>query len=399
MYLDLDRFRNINNTLGHAIGDKLLQQFSQRINSLLSDTYLFSRFGGDEFGIVLWNYEQSDYPESIAKTIIDCLNEPFMIEDFELFITASIGISGYPSNGTTVEEITKNADAALYRAKAIGKNNYQIYSSTLNITSFKQYDLERDLRKSIENNQLLLHFQPRVDTLTGKIVSAEALVRWEHPVWGLVSPMNLFRLQKKRVLSMILVIGYSNQVCHYISDWKRERLPVVPISINITAERFLRNDWKSTLLNTLEETNVDPALIELEITETTLIQHEKVVESAFQYLKELGIKIALDDFGTGYSSLSHVMDFSIDTIKIDQSFIRQITKTPNVEVIIKSLIFMAKGLNMKVVAEGVESNEQLAFLKQLECHEIQGYIFSKPVSENMFQSLLKRVILKPSATE
>ena len=171
------------------------------------NTSLFSRFGGDEFGIVLWDYEQSDYPELIAKAIIDCLNEPFMIEDFELFITASIGISTYPSNGTAVEEITKNADVALYRAKASGKNNYQIYSSTLNITSFKQYELERDLRKSIENSQLLLHFQPRVDTLTGKIVSAEALVRWEHPVWGLVSPDEFIPLAEET--------GFINE----ISDW------------------------------------------------------------------------------------------------------------------------------------------------------------------------------------
>ena len=185
-------------------------------------------------------------------------------------------------------------------------------------------------------------------------------------------------------------MGTLNKFVLIFQNGNKKRLSVVPISINVTAERFLRNDWKSTLLNTLEETNVDPALIELEITETTLIQHEKVVESAFQYLKELGIKIALDDFGTGYSSLSHIMDFSIDTIKIDQSFISQITKTPNVEVIIKSIIFMAKGLNMNIVAEGVESNEQLAFLKQLECHEIQGYIFSKPVSEKIVSILIKK---------
>ena len=318
-----------------------------------------------------------------------------MIEDFELYITASIGISAYPSNGTTVDEIIKNADAALYRAKGSGKNNYQIYSSTINITSFKQYELERDLRKSIENSQLLLHFQPRVDTLTGKIVSAEALVRWEHPEWGLVSPSEFIPLAEETGFINEISDWVLKQVCSYLSEWIQKELSVVPISINVTADRFLRNDWKSTLLNTLKETDVDPALIELEITETTLIQHEKTVESAFQYLKELGIKIALDDFGTGYSSLSHIKDFSIDTIKIDQSFISQITKTPNVEVIIKSIIFMAKGLNMNIVAEGVETNAQLNFLKQQECHEIQGYIFSKPVPDKKFQSLLKKVILKP----
>lgn len=395
MYLNLDRFRNINNTLGQVIGDKLLQQFSHKIHSLLPHSSLFSRFGGDEFGIVLWDYdEQLDYPEAIAKTMLDGLNEPFMIEEFELFITASIGISTY-LNGTTVEEITKNADAALYRAKAIGKNNYQIHFSTLNIMSFKQYELERDLRKAIENNQLVLHFQPRVDTLTGKIVSAEALVRWEHPEWGLVSPGEFISLAEENGFINDISDWVLTRVCHYISDWNRDKLPVVPISINVATQRFLRNDWISALHRTLTETNVDPTLLEVEITETTLIQHEEIVEYAIRFLKELGIKIALDDFGTGYSSLSHIMDFSIDTIKIDQSFIRQITKTTDVEMIIKSIIFMAKGLGMNVVAEGVETTEQLAFLKQQECHEIQGYIFSKPIPEEMFQLLLKQGMLKP----
>ena len=398
MYLDLDRFKNINKSLGHKIGDQLLQKFSQRISKLLKKSSLFSRMDGDEFGIVIWDYAHSGYPESLAKTIIDSLNKPFMIEGFELFMTASIGISAYPSNGSSVEEIFKNADAALYRAKVSGKNHYQIYSSNLNISSFKQYDLERDLRKSITNEQLVIHFQPRVDTMTGKMVSAEALVRWEHPVWGLVSPKEFIPLAEETGFINEIGDWVLKQVCHYISEWERNHIPVVPISINITAQRFLRNDWKSTIINTIKDAEIDPALIELEMTETTLIQHEKEVEAAFRFLSSFGIKMALDDFGTGYSSLTHIKDFSINTIKIDQSFIKQITITPNVEVIIKSIIFMAKGLNMNIVAEGVETMEQLAFLKQQECHEIQGYLFSKPVTEKEFQSLLKRVILKPTYT-
>ncbi|MBS4197756.1 EAL domain-containing protein [Lederbergia citri] len=395
LYVDMDRFRNINNTLGHVIGDKLLHQFGQRVQKLLTEKSLFARIGGDEFGILLWGYMEKDYPESIAKMIIDSLKQPFMVDDFELFITASVGISTSSSDGVTFEELTKYADIALNRAKTNGKNNFQIYSPTLDIPSFKQYELERDLRKAIDNDQLLIHFQPRVEASTGKIVSAEALVRWQHPVWGLVSPGEFLPLAEEN--GFIIDIGdwVLEKVCQYIAEWKRVRLPIVPISINITAQRFLRNDWKSTIISILKETNVDPTLIEFEITETTIIQNEKLVESALKFLKELGIKVALDDFGTGYSSLSHIKNLSIDTIKIDQSFVSQITQTPNVEIIIKSIIFMANALNMNVVAEGVETLEQLAFLKQQECTEIQGYIFSKPIPEEEFQDLLIRFILRP----
>lgn len=395
LYVDMDRFRNINNTLGRVIGDKLLHHFGQRVKKLLTEKSLFARIGGDEFGIILWGYMEKDYPESIAKIIIDSLKQPFIVEDFELFITASIGISTSFSDGGTFEEFTKYADIALNRAKTNGKNNFQIYSPTLDIPSYKQYELERDLRKAIDNDQLLIHFQPRVEASTGKIVSAEALVRWQHPVWGLVSPGEFIPLAEQN--GFIIDIGdwVLEKVCQYIAEWKRIKLPVVPISINITAQRFLRSDWKSTIVSILKETNVDPALIEFEITETTITQHEHLVESALIFLKELGIKVALDDFGTGYSSLSHIKNLTIDTIKIDQSFVSQITKTSNVEIIIKSIIFMANALNMNVVAEGVETIEQLAFLKQQECAEIQGYIFSKPIPEEDFQKLLERFILRP----
>ncbi|MBD8067392.1 EAL domain-containing protein [Bacillus sp. PS06] len=395
MYLGLDRFRHINESLGHLIGDQLLQQLSKRVNALLNDSSLLARMEGDEFGIIIWDYTQNEYPITLAKVIIDCLNKPFMVEDFELYLTASIGISSYPVNGKTVEEISKNTHAALYRAKANGKNNYQIYSSSLNINAFKQFYLERDLRKSIINDELLLHFQPRVSPSTGKLISAEALVRWEHPVWGIVSPNEFIPLAEETGFINDIGDWVLQQVCTFIKAWKQADLPIVPISINISAQRFLKNDWKFNFIKRLEETDTDPSLIELEITETTLIKYEKEVIAAFQFLKEFGIKIALDDFGTGYTSFSYIKDFSFDTIKIDKSFIRQIAHEHNAEIIIKSLIFMAKGLNMNVVAEGVETNEQLTFLKQQECKEVQGYIFSKPISDKQFQVILRKRILKP----
>ncbi|PKG25600.1 EAL domain-containing protein [Niallia nealsonii] len=397
MYLDLDRFNNINDTLGHSIGDKLLQQFTVRVGGLLKDNSLFARIGGDEFGIILWGYEGSDFPVTVAKNIIDCMNKPFLIDDFELYITTSVGISTFPMNGETKENLIKSADAALHRAKEIGKNNYQIYSSLLNISSYKLYALERDLRKAIENNEFFLHFQPRVDASTGTIVSAEALLRWRHPEWGIVSPREFIPLAEEN--GLILEIGdwVFQQVCYFIKSWEQKKLSIIPISINISAQRFLKNDFIETVKKVLKETKINPKLIEFEITETTLIHHEEAVSSALQLLKEMGISIALDDFGTGYSSLTYLKQYPIDTIKIDRSFIRNISVFGKDEMIVKSIIFLAKGLQMKVVAEGVETNEQLSFLRQQECDEIQGYLFSKPVAEKEFQSLLNKTKLKPNS--
>jgi diguanylate cyclase (GGDEF)-like protein/PAS domain S-box-containing protein len=395
MYMDLDRFNNINDTLGNGIADQLLQQFTQRINRLLNHSSLFARFGSDEFGVIVWDFPQSDYPVNLAKKIIDKLRNPFFVDQYELFITSSIGISTFPTDGETSEELLKNANAALYRAKENGKNNFQIYSSSLNIKSYKLFTLERDLRKALENDEFLVYFQPRVEANTGKIVSAEALIRWEHPIWGLISPKEFIPLAEEN--GFIIEIGdwVFKQVCHYIKEWKQSGLPIVPISINKSPKRFLRNDWNATVFNVLKETNIDPSLLEFEITETTLLQHNETVMNSINLLKEVGIKIALDDFGTGYSSLTHLEKYPIDTIKIDQSFIRNISNHRD-EMIIKSTIFLAKGLKMKVVAEGVETMEQLSFLKQQECDEIQGYLFSRPVSKKEFQDLLKRFILKPT---
>lgn len=396
MYLDLDRFHMINDSLGHRMGDELIKKFCQRITALLPSNTMFARIGGDEFGIIIWEYEQSDYPIIVAKSIVDGLVKPFLIEEYELFLTTSIGVTTYPSNGENVDDLIKNAAVALYRAKSMGKNTYQIYSSTLNISTYKQYDLERDLRKSIANNQLVLHFQPRVEASTGLIVSAEALVRWEHPVWGLVSPNEFIPLAEETGFINEISDWVLQKVCQTLNEWKDEGLRIVPISINISAQRFLKNDWKTVFTKTLEEHHTHPSFIELEITETTIIKHEKAIEVAFAFLKELGMKISLDDFGTGYSSLSYIKNYAIDAIKIDQSFIKQIKISQNVEMIIKSLIFMAKGLEINVVAEGVETNEQLHFLRQLECNEIQGYIFSKPVPKQEFGTLLNNSIIKPT---
>ncbi|MCU9612547.1 EAL domain-containing protein [Caldibacillus lycopersici] len=395
IFINIDRFRTINNSLGPSIGDQLLIQISERIKVILPEDSTLARMIGDEFGVILPKDERSIDPVALSKTIIDSLNEPFYVEDYELYITTSLGISSFPENGTTLDELIKNTDTALYRAKNYGKNNYQIYSPQLNIRSFKQYHLESDLRKSIENNELVIYFQPRIEATTGKIVSAESLIRWMHPIWGEVSPKEFIPIAEENGYINELGDWILKHVCLHLKKWEKEQLPIVPISVNISAQRFLKSDWKSVILEILASTQVNPELIEFEITETTMIQHEKVTKAAFQTIREMGIKIALDDFGTGYSSLSYISDYPIDTLKIDQTFIKQITKSTKEEVIIKSLIYMAKGLDMNVVAEGVETIEQLNFLKQQECQEIQGYIFSKPVPEKTFIALLKKQIIKP----
>lgn len=400
LYLNLDRFKQINDRLGHAIGDKLLKQFTIRLDKKLKvSNYLFARLGGDEFGILLWDFERTDFPIMIAKRIIDCMKTSFIIDEYELFVTTSVGISTYPIDGQTKEELVKKADAALHRAKEMGKNNYQIYSTLLNISSFKQFQLERDLYKAMERQEFFLHFQPRVNPLTGKMVSAEALIRWKNAEWGLVSPREFIPIAEEN--GLILPIGdwVFREVCNKISVWKKLNLPIVPISINISAQRLLKYDFIPTVINILRETKTDPSLIEFEITETTLIQYEEVVKLAIQQLKEIGIRIALDDFGTGYSSLTYLKQYPIDTIKLDRSFISNISVSKKDEMIVKSMIFLAKGLDMKIVAEGVETKEQLTLLKQQECDEIQGYLFSRPVGEEEFQSFLQKMILKPQDTE
>lgn len=259
----------------------------------------------------------------------------------------------------------------------------------------ENHKLERELRNAFKNNELEVYLQPRVDTNTKKLISAEALLRWEHPVWGFVSPNEFIPIAEG--IGLINDIGdwVLERVCKYLADWERMQLRIIPISINIVAQRFLRSDYFHTITSVLTQYNVDPKYIELEITESSLLNYEKIVVDTLNQLNEAGIKVALDDFGTGYSSLSHIKDFPINTIKIDRSFIQQINYKKDVEVIIKSLIFMAKELELNVVAEGVETLEQYDFLYKLDCNEIQGYLFSMPIPENKFQRLLNKSKLDP----
>lgn len=393
--IDIDRFKTINDTLSYEVGDQLLKQFAARFKQILSSNMLFSRLGGNEFSILIWKSNDKNEAIELVKVLLEKLKSPFIIKDYELYVTASIGVSGVGDDIKTQDDLLKYSEAALVRAKSIGGNNYQVYSPSLNIESFKLYTMERDLRKAVSNNELAVHYQPRVDAVTGEVICAEALVRWEHPEWGIISPKEFIELAENNGLISDIGDWVLQQVCTYIKRWEHKGLPIVPISINISAQRFLKNDWIPVVENILQQAMVDPTLIEFEITESTLIQYQDSIIKGINKLKQLGIRIALDDFGTGYSSLSYLKEYPIDTIKVDKSFIDHITTNISDQVIFSSIVSLAEGLNKGLVAEGVETIEQLNFLQEHRCKEVQGYLFSKPVPEHEFQVLLQKRKLEP----
>lgn len=397
-YVDLDRFKYINDTFGHEIGDKFLVTFAERLQLYLGSAGFVARIGGDEFTILLNKVTGLEEAIKLANKMIAKMEMPFEIEGYELFITMSIGISLYPRDGEDFRTLLRNADAARYKAKELGRNDWQIFSPSMNIESFKLYDLEKDLRKSLINEELYIEFQPKVNPKTSKVEGAEALIRWNHPEWGIVSPNEFIPLAEES--GFIFKIGdwVVKEVCEMLGIWLRKGIPVVPISVNISPKRLLRADFVKTVKETIEAAGIEPKLIELELTEQTIIRNVDVTKNIIAELKELGVKIALDDFGTGYSSLSYLKDLEIDTLKIDKSFIDGITLQTANDAIVKSLIFLSKEIGIHIVAEGVETKEQLLFLLQQGCQQIQGYIYSKPVPAMKLQQLLRREFMTPQQT-
>lgn len=402
MFLDLDRFKYINDTLGHFVGDELLKLISKRLKICLGENNFLARLGGDEFSAVLPNIGNTDQVIKQSETIIKSLEEPFFIEGYELFITTSIGISIYPADGEDTESLMKYAHSALYKSKERGKNTYHIYTSSMNIQTFKTFNLESGLRNAIELNQLEFYYQPKVCARTNQIVGVEALIRWNHPEWGLLSPDEFIPLAEETGLITEIGKWVKYKACAQNKAWQEAGLPAIPISINISASRFLEKDLVENIVRTLEETKLSPDYLQIEITETSLLENEKVVLATIDELRSIGVRIALDDFGTGYSSLSYLNRFKgrMDSLKIDRSFITDLSeKDPdNSNFITKTIIELAQHLNMEVVAEGVENLEQLQILKNYKCETIQGYLFSKPVKANDFASLLEKGKLEVSGS-
>jgi diguanylate cyclase (GGDEF)-like protein/PAS domain S-box-containing protein len=381
-YLDLDRFKFVNDTLGHEIGDALLSEISKRLLSIAGNNNVF-RVGGDEFTIIQPNLLAKD-PVALGKELVREIRKPFQIEGYEIHMTTSIGVSIFPDDGETLKELKMNSDAALYRAKELGKNNVQLFTKSLNSESYKLFTLENDLRKAIQRDEFVLHYQPRVDTLTGEMVGAEALIRWIHSKWGLVSPCDFIPLAEETGYIHEISEWVFHQVCQQLNEWKGKGCHLVPISINLSAKTLLKADLVQIIKENLSTYSISPNLIEIEITEDSLIKNEGLGLSTIQLLRDMGIKIAIDDFGTGYSSIGYLKKFKVDYIKIDRTFINEIHENSEDSILVQSIILLAKGFSLKIVAEGVETEEQWKHLKLLNCHFIQGYLFSKPLPAEQF---------------
>lgn len=400
LYLDMDRFKYVNDTLGHTIGDRLLEQIADRLNETMMDRAVLARMGGDEFMVLFPNVKNPTEVIEEAKYLISSLEKPFAIEQYDdLHITASIGISIYPMDGETAEDLMKHADIALYRAKDQGRNRYQIYSTTMNVKTFQSFLLEKDLRRALNQNEFEVYFQPRLDAKTGKLVSAEALLRWNHPQMGMIPPSEFIPLAEETGLILPITSWVKIRVCEHLVSLREQGYSLIPISINISSQRFLQNDFAKEVSQLLERFGLEGRYLEFEITENSLMKNEEYVIQTLNELKEMGIKIFIDDFGTGYSSFFYLKSFSLDGIKIDRSFIHNISQDSKNAAITTAMITMAKHLQMEVVAEGVETEEEWSVLQGENCDQVQGYLFSKPVPLKEFKTYLNNGNLSPMKTK
>ncbi len=389
IFFDLDRFKVINDTLGHHVGDQLLQSLAHKLQVYVKDKDVVARFGGDEFIILLTNVVHIDEAAQFAKGIPDLLKEPFVIEDQELFVTASIGISLYPHDGTEVETLLKNADIAMYRSKEKGGNSYNYYHPDMNKRSLHRLNMEINLRKALERGEFRVFYQPIVNLKNGTVFGMESLVRWIHPEWGMISPGEFIPLAEETGLIVPIGNWVLKQACMQNKEWQRQGYAPLVVSVNISAIQFHQLNFVQIVMDALDESGLSPDLLCLEITENIAMNNVPYILDTMQKLKLLGVRISIDDFGTGYSSLSYLKRFRVHTLKIDQSFIRDVTSDEDNAAIVTALIAMSHRLKIKSLAEGVETQDQLEFLISQGCDEIQGYVFSKPMPASEFEYMIK----------
>jgi diguanylate cyclase (GGDEF)-like protein/PAS domain S-box-containing protein len=389
IFLDLDRFKYINDSLGHAVGDRLLQSVSRRLLASVRGSDTVSRQGGDEFVILLSEISHPEDAATSAKKILLSLSAPHSIAGQDLRVDGSIGISVYPGDGEDAETLIKNADTAMYHAKENGRNNFQFFKADMNLRAVERQSLEGNLREALEREEFLLHYQPKVNLETGEITGVEALIRWQHPSRGLVAPAQFVPIAED--CGLILPIGrwVLREACRQAREWQKAGLPFNRISVNVSAAEFRAKTFLAEISTSLKETGLEGRYLDLELTESVLMHHAESSAATLHGLKAIGVHLAVDDFGTGYSSLSYLQQFPIDILKIDKSFIHRLTGGLDDSPIVGAIVNMGKSLRMRVIAEGIETHQQLAFLQAQHCGEGQGYLFSQPIAAAQFTDLLK----------
>lgn len=384
MFIDLDRFKYINDSMGHDAGDQILRHVAHIIQGLVRKTDIVGRQGGDEFVILLPNTTKRKAGE-IADRLIDQLSQTLIFNDIDIFINTSIGISLYPADGTTSKDLIRNANIAMYRSKDIDINNYYFFTEALHQEITEKSILRSDLRWAIQNNQLLLHYQPQIDLKSGEISGVEALVRWQHPEYGMISPAQFIPLAEETGFIVSIGKWVLETACFQAKKWQEKGIPPMPVSINVSPREFRQPSFIEQVKDTLTNSGLEARYLNLEITENIMtdVHHCKIT---LERLRELGVNVSVDDFGTGYSSLSYLNDFPLTHLKIDQAFVRELSNSNRA--IVKTIIGLATNLNLKVVAEGVETKEQASFLNSLACDNVQGYLYSKPLPYEQIEPLL-----------
>jgi diguanylate cyclase (GGDEF)-like protein/PAS domain S-box-containing protein len=392
-FLDLDQFKLVNDTLGHSMGDRLLQAVAERLQSSLREGDVIARVGGDEFTLLIADLADTDHGgpvTPIAQKLLQELARPFVVEGHELFATASIGIALFPADGEDAEELLKSADGAMYRAKDAGRNGYQFCTPELNLRVQERVDLETGLRRALARGELLLYYQPQVSLRTGRVVGVEALLRWRHPERGLLEAAEFIALAEESRLILPLGEWVLREACAQVRAWHERGYRELRMAVNVSARQFQQRDFVDMVEGSLAETGLPPGMLDLEITESTAMQNVELAAATLRTLRDRGLRLSIDDFGTGYSSLAHLRRFPLSAVKVDRSFVRDLATDSSDAAIVAAVIALARSLNLGVIAEGVENEEQLAFLRAHSCEEGQGFLMARPLSAEGFTAWLDR---------